>query len=98
MPLGVFQQALTAGIATADQAARAQRDPLAGLDRTTIVCCGLKGWSYVDAAGAPLPVTVKAIADIDDEALEFLAVEIMKLTKPALFQAPAEVEAARKNG
>lgn len=97
----LFQKALTDGTATALDADKAVHDPLAGYDRLTVVKRGVKAWSYTetDEKGAerPKPVTAAAIADIADEPLEFLAVEIMRLTKPALFQTPEEAEAARKN-
>jgi hypothetical protein len=96
----IFQRSLTQGIATAAEAEKAIADPLAGYDRLTIVRGGLKAWSYVQGEGdkqTPKPVTPETIADLDDEALEYFAVEIMRLTKPGLFQTPAEREAARKN-
>lgn len=66
-------------------------DPLLGYDRFAIIRAGLTGWSYpqsitpVAAKGTEPPVMVDAIADIDDEAADFIATEIMRLTKPALF-------------
>jgi hypothetical protein len=89
---GLFQNALRTGTATLADAEKAQRDPLAGYDRSTIVRCGLKAWTYARELDA------KAVADIDDDALEFLALAIMKLTKPWLFQTEEEAEAAQKNG
>lgn len=88
----LFQRAMVDGLATAQDAAKAIRDPLAGYDRLSIAQHGVTAWSY------PRPVTPAAIADLDDEALEWMAVEVMKLTKPALFQTVEEVEADRKNG
>jgi hypothetical protein len=89
---GLFQNALASGTATVADVAKAQRDPLAGYDRTTLVRCGVKAWTYARDLDA------KAVSDIDDEALEFLALAVMKLTKPGLFQTAEEVEAAQKNG
>lgn len=67
-------------------------DPLKGLDRFAVVQAGLTGWSYEAKVGA------EAIDELDDETVEFIAVEVMKLTRPALFQTPAEQEADEKNG
>jgi hypothetical protein len=88
----LFKNAVAKGIATDADAARMLNDPLAGYDRITIVRAGLKAWSYKRAVDAA------AIDDIDDESLEFIATEIMRLTKPALFQTPEEREAAKKKG
>lgn len=88
-----FRRAMASGTATENDVARALGDPLAGFDRLSVVKAGLKAWSYEQA------VTDKAIEDdLDDETLEYLAIEIMRLTKPARFQTEEEAEAARKNG
>jgi len=97
-----FQRVLAKGATDADAAA-AIADPLVGYDRLSIVRAGLVDWSY------PLPVQAQSItrtgdsfvsavdyvADLDDETLEWLAREILKLTKPGLFQTQDEAEAAR---
>ncbi len=85
-----FQALIAKGIATDVDAAKALGDPLAGYDRLMIVRAGLTAWTY------DKPLT--AVADLDDEALEFVAIEIMRLTKPGLFLTDEEREAARKNG
>lgn len=59
---------------------------------TAVVRAGLKTWT-VDA-----PVTPETIDDLDGEALNHFATEIMRLTKPELFQTAEEQEAAQKNG
>jgi hypothetical protein len=92
---GVFQKILAAGTATAVDAQKALDDPLAGYDRHVLVADGVKAWTYKHDDGTPKPVTAEAIADLDDEAMEYLAVAIMKLTKPALFA--VNPEAAQKN-
>lgn len=86
----LFQKAIREGTATPALLEQGQRDPLAGLDRTAVVRGGLTGWSYEK------PVSPEAIADIDDEALEFLATEIMRLTKPGLFLTEEEAVAQKK--
>lgn len=59
---------------------------------TALVRAGLKTWT-VDA-----PLTPETIDDLDGEALNHFATEIMRLTKPALFQTTEEAEAEQKNG
>ncbi len=78
---------------TAAEVAQALRDPLTGFDRYAVIGAGLVSWTCTDEAGKAAGVT-----DLDDEAAEFIAVEIMRLTKPALFQTDEEREAASKNG
>jgi hypothetical protein len=76
-------------------------DPLTGYDRYELVRAGLVAWSY------PQPITadrkalgdpaVDAIDDLDDEAVDFIATEVLRLTKPALFyRALEDAEAAQK--
>lgn len=94
----LFQRAIREGTATVAQLAEGQRDPLAGFDRSALVRGGLKAWTYTierDGKTVPRPIDVD---DLDDEALEFIALEIMKLTRPWLFLTDEEAEAARKNG
>lgn len=88
---------IMAGIADTTEVQAVTQDPLAGYDRLTLVRLGVKSWSYT-VDGKPKPVTTAAIEDIDDDTLEFLAVEIMRLTRPSRFQTEDEREAARKNG
>ncbi len=95
-----FQALVAKGIATDVDATKALADPLAGYDRLTIVRAGLTAWTYTvtkDGKEAPRPVT-ESVVDLDDETLEFIAIEIMRLTKPGLFLTDEEREAARKNG
>ncbi len=93
---GIFQRALEAGIATNADALKLLQDPLSGYDRYTLVKGGVTAWTYQDE-GKPKPVSAETVADLDDEAMEFLAVAIMKLTKPALFMTAEEAEADQKN-
>lgn len=88
----VFQRQLQAGTATAADAQRVLADPLNGYDRHSIVKAGLLAWTVPDPA-----LNAEAIEDLDDDALEWFAVEIMKRTKPRLFQTVDEAETARKN-
>lgn len=93
-----FLQLAAAGKATEADAKRVLADPLAGFDRLALVKAGVVTWSCTLPDGKPREVTAKAIEDLEDEPLELLATEILKLTKPALFQTPEEAEAAQKNG
>lgn len=91
-----FLRRAAAGTATTADAAKVLSDPLSGFDRLSLVKSGLVAWTC-EEHGKPKPVTPEAIDDLEDEPLEFLATEILRLTKPALFVTPAEVEAERKN-
>ncbi len=88
----VFQRQLEKGIATNADAEKLLRDPLNGYDRHTLVNAGLIAWSFPEPALAPA-----AIDDLDDDALDWFAREILQRTKPSLFQTEDEREAARKN-
>jgi hypothetical protein len=81
------------------------RDPLTGYDRFALVRSGLVAWSYplpirrqeTTATGTNGTVTVvDAVEDLTDEAVDFIATEALRLTKPALFQATAEAAAEEK--
>ena len=64
---------------TAAEVEQALRDPLTGFDRYAVIGAGLVSWTLTEK--------LDAVMDLDDEAAEFIAVAIMRLTKPALFQA-----------
>jgi hypothetical protein len=102
---GVFRQALENGPSSA-AVKKALANPLTGFDRYALVRAGLLAWSYPNSItpvkakvaqdGAP-DIVVDAIKDLDDDAVEFIALEVLKRTKPALFLAtPAEAEADQK--
>lgn len=92
-----FRSAIARGVATDAQVAEAATDPLLGYDRTTLVKCGLTGWTFTDAKGRPKAFTAAAKADLVDEAMEVVAIDVLKLTKPGLFKTAEELEADRKN-
>lgn len=94
---GKFRKLLAEGGATDADAQKAIVDPLGGYDRLTVALRGVKAWTCVDAEGEPIPVNAATVADLDDEALEFMAIEVMRLTKPHLFQTTEEQGDARKN-
>jgi len=87
-----FRRLAAAGVATNADAQKVLSDPLSGYDRLTLAKAGVKAWTYAEE------VTPAAIDDLVEEALEFFATAVLKLTKPALFQTDEEREAARKNG
>jgi len=79
-------------------------DPLNGYDSYVLAQGGIVAWSYPESLmpertveGDSILMRVQAIDDLDEDAIRFFATEIMRLTKPALFQTEAEVKAERKN-
>jgi len=71
-----------------DLEAATSRDPLLTYDRVTLLEKAVKEWSY------PEPADRTSFEELDDETLQWLATEILRLSKPSLF----ETEADRKNG
>ena len=100
-----FRRALEKGVSD-PEVAKAIADPMIGFDRFTVVRAGLVGWSYplpvkrseMTTTATPVVTVTDPVEDLSDEAVEFIATEILRLTKPALFQTDADREAARKNG
>jgi hypothetical protein len=103
-----IRQILEKGLVQASELANALKDPLTGFDRLAMVRAGLVSWTYPQSI-KPTPATpaegkqaaVEAydpIADLQDEPLEFVALEILKRTKPSLFLTEDEQETERKNG
>jgi hypothetical protein len=93
--------------ATDPEVLKAIQDPLTGYDRFALVRSGLVAWSYplpikridTPATGTTVLSVVDAVEDLDDEAVDFIATEVLRLTKPALFYATEEVaEAEKKSG
>ena len=93
---------------------KAIADPLTGYDRFALVRSGLTAWTYPQSItpvpakaevkakgnvpGSPAVPASDAIEDLDDEAVDFIATEVLRLTKPHLFHATAEdAEVAQKN-
>jgi hypothetical protein len=83
---------------------KVKTDPLNGFDPYIVVQGGLVSWTYPESLkpeevveGNTVTMRVRAIDDLDEDALKWLATEIMRLTKPSLFQTEAEAEAERKN-
>lgn len=65
-----------------------QSDPLAGHDRLTLARRGLVSWTCEE------PTT--SVSDLDDDALQFIATEVMRMTKPERFMTPEQRESATK--
>jgi len=86
-----FRRALEKG-ATDPQVMQALNDPLTGYDRFVVAKAGLVAWSYDRAIDAA------AVEDLDDAAVDFIAREVLRRTKPKLFESAEDAEAARKNG
>ena len=67
-------------------------DPMNGYERKALIKAGLVGWSY------DRDITDEVIASLDDDAQEFIAREILQLSKPGLFvRSVDEAKDARKN-
>ena len=82
-----------AGLGDAEKkAATGQRDPLLAYDSVTLLVKGIKAWTY-DA-----PLTAESFEDLDEETQTALAREVLKLSRPRLFQTAAEAETDQKNG
>jgi hypothetical protein len=85
-----------------------QADPLNGLDVYEVMSGGIVGWSYaeslervkveeIDRFGNKVTVLrIPALLDLSDEARRFLATEIMRLTKPSLFETKEAAKASQK--
>lgn len=80
-------------------------DPLNGFDPYIVAQGGIVSWTYpeslkvelvTDEKGNQIP-RVQAIDDLDEDAVRWFATEIMRITKPSLFQTKDEAEDDRKN-
>lgn len=91
-----FVRRAAAGVATNADAEKVLADPLSGYDRLTLCKEGITSWTC-EHQGKPVPVSPDTIDDLEDEALEWFATQVLQLTKPHLFQTDEERELARKN-
>jgi hypothetical protein len=89
-----LRQVMSAGAKDSDAKA-AMADPMAGYDRFVMMHAGIVSWTLTPTTDRK--ELIAEINDLDDEASEYLATEILRLTKPQLFQTPVEAEAAAKN-
>lgn len=103
-----FRRMLEKG-ASDPEVLQAIADPLTGYDRFALVRGGLVAWTYPQAiktspvtaamAAADAAPAIDAIDDLIDEAVDFIATEVLRLTKPHLFHATeADAKVAQKNG
>jgi hypothetical protein len=77
---------------------KAQADPLNGYDIRTLLYRGIKAWSLPESLKADSTGDIAALEDLDEEAREWFAREVLRLTKPALFlDARASEEAQVKD-
>lgn len=89
-----FRRILEGSLADKADVEQAIADPLTGYDRFALVRAGLVSWSYEHAIKDGKPWRLD---DLDDEAVDFIATEVLRLTKPALFYTAREdVERAQK--
>ena len=58
----------------------------------TLLVKGIKAWTYSE------PLTAESFEDLDEETQTALAREVLKLSRPKLFQTAAEAETDQKNG
>lgn len=84
-----FQRQLAKGVVADVQ--QALTDPLLGYDRLTLATAGIVAWSMSEPALSP-----EAIADLGDDELDWVAREILRRTKPALFLTVEDAKAAEK--
>lgn len=105
----VYRDALEKG-ADSKAVQKALADPLTGYNRYELVRAGLAEWSYPQAIPPYVtaakhaedvkadPAKVDCIDDLDDDAIDFFAREVLKLAKPALFVATeADAEEQKKS-
>lgn len=73
-------------------------DPLAQLDPYTVCRFGIKAWTYDESLSLDADTQrIAALDDMDQDSLEWFATEVMRLTRPRLFQTKAEHKEAEKN-
>jgi hypothetical protein len=66
--------------------------PLAGFDALTLIEKGVTEWTFTE------PIGHDAFEEIDADTRDWLATEILRLSRPSLFQSADEREQAQKNG
>lgn len=68
-----------------------EADPLTSYDQVTLLDKGIVSWTCDEPKG------LNAYEDLDEDTLRFLATEILRLSRPALFLTDDEKEEAEKN-
>lgn len=90
-------QSLTA-TSEKDAAPVVEADPLSGYDRVALIVSGVKSWTFTDDDGKTVEVTDATVSDMDGEIQDWLAREILRLSRPVVFQSAEQRAAAQKNG
>lgn len=85
-----FLQELSS-LSSAEQQQIVNRDPVQGYDQAVLCQHGILSWSY------DVKPSREAVDDLDEDTRYALAREILKLSRPKLFQSADDAEAARKN-
>ncbi len=67
-----------------------RRNPLLSYDAETLIVKGVSAWTL------ELEPTPENVAELDEDTRDWLATEILKLSKPSLFKTEAEQEAEQK--
>lgn len=67
-------------------------NPLLSYDAATLIEKAVDGWSF------ELPPSAESIAELDEDVRDYIATEILRLSKPSLFRTLEQQEADRKNG
>lgn len=75
----------------AEQVEQIKADPLNGYDKYVLIEHGLVTWTYRQQ------VSAESIGDLDEDMVDWLAREILKLTKPKLFLSADEQMELEKN-
>jgi hypothetical protein len=91
------ERAEVAARKAASPAPDAPADPLEGYDRVTLVDKGLVSWTADEPIETPAQKRA-AIEELDEETLDTLAREVLKLARPKLFLTADEAAADTKNG
>jgi hypothetical protein len=106
-----FRRMLEGSVTDKAQIDQAIADPLTGYDRFVVAASGLVAWSAsvplvatLDAKltekqqrDAHYAVRLAAVEGLLDEEVDFIATEVLRRTKPALFQTVEEQQAEKKS-
>ena len=68
------------------------KNPLLSYDAATLIEKGVTAWSF------ELPPVPEHIAELDEDVRDYIADQILRLSKPSLYRTEEEQEADRKNG
>lgn len=87
-----FDDALKAADTSGAASAAKAVDPLLAYDRVTLMQHGVTAWTLAQPLGR------EAFEDLDDDAQDWLAGAILRLSKPSLYQTPEQQAEAQGNG